>query len=315
MKSVAIIPCYKSKGKAEKVVLDTLKYVDKVICVDDNCPIKTGASIRKKVKEENLIIIKNKINMGVGGAFKVGLAAALEMGADIVIKIDSDGQMNPELIPLFLNPLKKNLSSFVKGNRFMSSNVLYKMPRVRLIGNLLLGILTKLSTGYWELFDPTNGFIAFKTELIDKIPLHKLDNRFFFETDLLFRMGIMDTFILEIPMEALYSDEISNLNALKEIPNFLLKHLILFPKRILYSYFLLDFNPGTLFLLISSLFGFLSFSLAGYNFINSQINTIPTPTGIQTLFLALFIISLQFLMNFIIYDVSQKPIFRMIKNK
>ena len=315
MTTIAIIPCYKSKGKAEKVVLKTLNYVDKVICVDDNCPFKTGEQIGKKIKNENLIIIKNKINMGVGGAFKVGLVAALDIGADFIVKIDSDGQMNPELIPLFLNPLKKNLASFVKGNRFMNSNVIHKMPQVRLIGNLLLGILTKLSTGYWELFDPTNGFIAFKTELVKNFPLHKLDNRFFFETDLLFRMGLMDIFILEIPMEALYADEISNLNAIKEIPNFLLKHCILFPKRILYSYFLLDFNPGTLFLLISSLFGFLSFSIGIYNFIYSKINLIPTPTGIQTLFLALFIISLQFLINFIIYDVSQKPIFRMIKNK
>jgi len=315
MTSIAIIPCYKSKGKAENVVLETLKYVDKVICVDDNCPLDTGASIRKNIKDENLTIIKNKINMGVGGAFKVGLVAALDMGAELVIKIDSDGQMNPELIPLFLNPLENNLASFVKGNRFRNSAVLYKMPKVRLIGNLLLGILTKVSTGYWELFDPTNGFVAFKTELVNKLPLHKLDNRFFFETDLLFRMGLLDTFILEIPMEAKYEDEISNLNALKEIPNFLLKHCLLIPKRIFYSYFLMDFNPGTLFLLISCLFGFLSISLASYNFIYAQINELYTPAGIQTLFLALFIISLQFLMNFIHYDVSQKPLMRMIKNK
>ena len=315
MTSIAIIPCYKSKGKAEKVVLETLKYVDKVVCIDDDCPFNTGEHIRKKIKDENLLIIKNEINMGVGGAFKVGLAAALDMGADYVIKIDSDGQMNPALIPLFMTPLKKNIASFVKGNRFKTSNVLYNMPKLRLIGNLVLGILTKFSTGYWELFDPTNGFIAFKTELLNKFPLHKLDNRFFFETDLLFRMSLIDTFILEIPMEAIYGDEISNLNAIKEIPNFLLKHSLLIPKRIFYNYFLLDFNPGSLFLLISSFFGVLSFSLASYYFIYSKMNALATPTGIQTLFLTLFIISLQFFMNFIHYDISQKPVMRMIKNK
>lgn len=315
MTSVAIIPCYKTKGKAAKVVLDTLKYVDKVICVDDNCPFSTGEFVRKKVKNDNLIILKNKNNMGVGGAFKVGLAEAIKIGADYVIKVDSDGQMNPDLIPSFLKPLNQNLASFVKGNRFKNSNVLYKMPQLRLIGNLFLGILTKFSTGYWELFDPTNGFIAFKTELVKNFPLHKLDNRFFFETDLLFRMALMDTFILEVPMEAFYDDERSNLNAIKEIPNFLIKHLFLIFKRIIYSYFLLDFNPGTLFILVSLFFGTLSFSLASYNFIYSKINFLATPTGIQTLFLALFIISLQFLMNFIHYDVSQKPLMRMIKNK
>ena len=252
--------------------------------------------------------------MGVGGAFKVGLAAAIDLGADQVIKIDSDGQMNPELIPLFLNPLKQNLASFVKGNRLTNANVLTKMPKVRLFGNLFLGLLTKLSTGYWELFDPTNGFIAFKTDLINQVPLHKLDNRFFFETDLLFRLGIIENFILEIPIEAIYEDEKSNLNAITEIPNFLIRHIFLIFKRIKYSYFLLDFNPGTFFICISFLFGFTSIFLGAYNFIYSFIENTPTVTGIQTLFLALFFISLQFFINFVHYDVSQKPLMRIIKN-
>ena len=116
MISVAIIPCYKSKEKAAEVAENTLKYVDKVICVDDKCPYSTGDLIKKKINNENLLILKNKINLGVGGAFKRGLAAAIDMGADYIIKVDSDGQMNPELIPLFLEPLKKDQVNFVKGN-------------------------------------------------------------------------------------------------------------------------------------------------------------------------------------------------------
>ena len=315
MISIAIIPCYKSKEKAAEVAEETLKYVDKVICVDDNCPYGTHEFIRKKITNENLLIIKNKFNLGVGGAFKKGLAAAIDLGADNIIKVDSDGQMKPELIPLFLEQLKSNKASFVKGNRFTNSHVIIRMPKIRLLGNLSLGFLTKISTGYWELFDPTNGFIAFKTKIIKQVPLHKLDNRFFFETDLLFRMSLIDTFISEIPIDANYDDEESNLNAIKEIPNFLLRHFYLILKRIIYSYFLLDFNPGTFFLLISILFGLISFFLASYHFIYAAMNNTTTDPGIQTLFLALFFISLQFLINFIHYDVSQKPLMRMIKNK
>ena len=313
MIKVAVIPCFKTKEKAADVALKSLNYVDKVICVDDNCPYKTYEFISKRIKDDNLIIIKNKANLGVGGAFKVGLEKALDLGAEYIIKIDSDGQMNPELIPLFIRPLEENKALFVKGNRFRNSKVMNKMPKIRLYGNIFLSFLTKLSTGYWELFDPTNGFIAFKKELIKQIPIHKLDNRFFFETDLLFRVGLTETFIIEIPIEAIYEDEKSNLNSIREIPNFSVKHINLIFKRILYSYFLFDFNPGSFFLLISLFFGFVSVSIASCYFIYSNINKIATPTGIQTLFLALFFISLQFFINFIHYDISQKPLIRMIK--
>ena len=314
MLTIAVIPCYKSKEKAAEVALLTLNYVDKVICVDDNCPYKTYNFLVKKIKNDNLIIIRNNRNLGVGGAFKEGLKAALDMGADNIIKIDSDGQMKPELIPLFIKPLIEKKSLFVKGNRFRNSDVINKMPKVRLYGNIFLSFLTKISTGYWELFDPTNGFIAFKKELINQVPLHKLDNRFFFETDLLFRIGLLETFIIEIPIQAVYENEKSNLNSIREIPNFFLKHLNLIFKRILYSYFLFDFNPGSLFLVISIFFNIGSLSLASYYSIYSNINKIATPAGIQTLFLALFFIGLQFFINFIHFDISQKPLIRMIKN-
>ena len=314
MLTVAVIPCYKTKEKAAEVASKTLDFVDKVICVDDNCPYQTSKLIERRINNNNLLIIKNKKNLGVGASFKVGLKAALDLGADYIVKIDSDGQMNPDLIPLFIKPLKEKKTLFVKGNRFRSSQVIQKMPNVRLYGNIFLSFLTKISTGYWELFDPTNGFIAFNKELIKQIPLHKLDDRFFFETDLLFRVGLSETFIIEIPIEAVYEDEKSNLNSLIEIPNFFFKHINLIFKRILYSYFLYDFNPGSFFLVISLLFGFISFSIASYHYIYSSLNNIATPTGIQTLFLSLFLISLQFLINFIHYDISQKPLIRMIKN-
>ena len=256
MTTIAVIPCYKTKEKAAEIAIKTLDFVDKVICVDDNCPYKTSNLISKRVKNENLIIIKNKKNLGVGGAFIVGLEVALDMGADYIVKIDSDGQMKPEIIPLLIKPLKENKTSFVKGNRFRNSQVINKMPKLRLYGNIFLSFLSKVSTGYWELFDPTNGFIAFKKELINQIPIHKLDKRFFFETDLLFRVGLADTFIVEIPMEAVYEEEKSNLNSIREIPNFYFKHIRLIFKRILYSYFIFDFNPGSLFFLISIIFGF-----------------------------------------------------------
>lgn len=311
---VAVIPCYKTFTQAPLVVKESLKYVDKVICVDDFCPNGTCDEIRKKIDDKNLLIIKNKTNLGVGGAVKAGIRSALDIDANIIVKIDSDGQMSPELIPELIKPIYEGKAQITKGNRFRDTNIILKMPKVRFIGNIFLSFLTKLSTGYWELFDPTNGFIAIRGDIIKSINLEKLDNRYFFETDLLFRSSLNDFLVKEIPMEAKYEGENSELKPLVEISNFFFKHLKRFSKRILYQYFLIDFNPGSISLIISILFFILGFFIGGLNYINNFSKGIETPLGIQVLFMLLIIISVQFLMNFLYYDVTQRPLFRKLKS-
>lgn len=311
---VGVIPCYKSIKKASQVVDECFKHLDIVICVDDCCPFNTGKNIENLFDNKNLYVLYHKKNKGVGGAMKTGINLALDLGADIVVKIDSDGQMPPNLIPALVDPIKKGKAEFSKGNRFRDPNVVFKMPRVRFLGNFALSFLTKLSTGYWELFDPTNGFIAIKASTIKLIKLSRLDNRFFFETDLLFRCSLNDVKVNEIQMDAVYLDENSNLYPIKEIPNFLVRHLYIFFRRIIYHYFLYDFNPGSLSLVIAIFSGLSATLLGGLFFIKGLLNQIETPGGIQTLFLVLVIISSQFFINFIYYDVSQKPLFRKLRS-
>ena len=309
-----VIPCYKTADKVEQVIKGCSKFCDILICVDDCCPISTGKKIENLFDNENLYVIFHDKNQGVGGATKTGIKYALDLGANIIVKIDSDGQMSPELIPSLVDPIKMGKADFTKGNRFKDPNVILKMPTVRFVGNFVLSFLTKLSTGYWELFDPTNGFIAIKSSTVKLFNLNKIDNRYFFETDILFRCSINDIVIREIPMEAIYGDETSNLYPIVEIPNFLIRHCLILYKRILYHYFIYDFNPGTVSLLISILFGLGSISLGGVYFFRGIFNQIQTPSGIQTLFLAMVFISTQFFTNFIYYDVTQRPLFRKLRS-
>ncbi len=313
MKVFAIIPCFNSVDKAYLIANECLKYVDKVICVDDKCPYGTGQIIEKKIDNEKLIVIYHKNNKGVGGATKTGFKYALDKGADIVVKIDSDGQMPPYLLPKLIKPIKDGKAEFMKGNRFSSFEVASKMPFTRLIGNIALSFIAKLSTGYWELFDPTNGFLAIHTDVIKKIYLDKLDDRYFFETDLLFRCSLSDILISEITMPVVYQDEKSGIKPLKEVFNFYLRHSLVFVKRILYQYFLFDFNPGSISIVISFILGMMAIFIGCYNFIKGLITNQETEFGIQVLFLVLTIISSQFFINFIYYDSSQKPILRKFK--
>ena len=313
MKLYAVIPCYKTVDLAPLIVKSCLKYVDKVICVDDACPFETGKNIQNLIQDKNLIILFHKNNLGVGGAVKTGFRYALEDGAEIIIKVDSDGQMPPELIPKLVKPIQDGSAEFTKGNRFRTIEVVKKMPKVRLMGNIGLSFLSKLSTGYWELFDPTNGFLAIHKDVLNKIYLDKLDNKYFFETDLLFRCSLLNVVIGEVTMTTLYENNHSSLRPFKEIFNFFVRHLVVFTKRIAYQYFLLDFNPGSISIVICFLFGIVSLILGFFSLLNGHITNQETDFGIQILFLVLTIISSQFFINFVYYDSSQMPILRKFK--
>ena len=188
------------------------------------------------------------------------------------------------------------------------------MPLIRLIGNIGLGFITKLSTGYWELFDPTNGFIALRSEVLNEISLEKVDNGYFFETDLLFRCSLSNILISEIAMEAVYASEKSSLNPLKEFFRFFYKHINIFFKRLTYQYFLLDFNPGSLSLCLGFILGIFSLFIGIRSFTYYRELKLETPLGIQMLFLASSLICNQLIISFIYYDVSQKPLLRRFKN-
>ena len=120
------------------------------------------------------------------------------------------------------------------------------MPKIRIIGNLGLSFLNKISTGYWELFDPTNGFIAFKSSALKRVRLEKTDNRYFFESDLLFQCALAQITFSQLPMQSIYANEISSLKPSREISRFAKKHLINLLKRLVYQYFVLDFNADRL---------------------------------------------------------------------
>ena len=312
-KVIAVMPCYKSSKLAPSVAQDVIRYVDRLICVDDCCPENTGKSIEMFIKSDQLDLIYHDRNQGIGVAMKSGIKHALKFNPEIIIKIDSDGQMDPNLIPKLLEPILNGSSEFTKGNRFTNPKFIRKMPLIRIIGNIGLGFITKLSTGYWELFDPTNGFLALKSNILRDISLDKIDNGYFFETDLLFRCSLCNVLISEIPMEATYEDEKSSLSPFKEFFRFLYKHTNIFLKRLTYQYFLLDFSPGSLSLLLAILFGCVAFFVGLNSFLFYGKLNIETPIGTQILFLATSLISNQLFIGFIYYDASQKPLLRSFK--
>ena len=227
--------------------------VARIFVVDDACPDKSGELARDRSSDPRVIVLTHAANRGVGGAMVTGYEAALADGADIVVKIDGDGQMDPSLIPLFVRPLAAGDADYVKGNRFYDIAFLQGMPRLRLIGNALLSLVCKVASGYWNLMDPTNGYTAIHRAALVALPLRKLDPGYFFESDMLFRLYTIRAVVRDVPMRARYADESSSLRVSRVLMEFPGKYLQRAVKRVFYAYFLRDFNAGSLQLALGAL--------------------------------------------------------------
>ncbi len=299
-----VIPCYLGGEKTLQLISEILLYANKIVLVDDQCPLKTGKKILESDLANKVHVIFNSRNLGVGGSTKKGFKWLIDQNCSIILKMDADYQMYPSDIPRMCEPIIRKECESTKGNRFFNIDNLLKMPKIRLLGNTFLNYLSKFSTGYWEISDPTNGFLAFNLETLKKINFYKTDNRYFFETEILFRCSIKNINIKNVSVEANYENHFSSLSPFREIIPFFFKNIRLLLKRIIYQYFLLDFNIGSIQLLFTIIFSCSSFLLGWYLFFKSYITYELSSPGIVGIFIILSIFSLQFLLAFLNYDSS-----------
>jgi dolichol-phosphate mannosyltransferase len=297
-----VIPSYKVRSQILDVVESIGPEVQKIIVVDDACPEKSGDLVKLSTKDPRVEVIFHATNLGVGGAVKTGYRRAIEIESDIIVKIDGDGQMDTSEIHKLINPIRNGHADYTKGNRFFDVEGVRAMPKIRIFGNLGLSFLTKLSTGYWRVFDPNNGFTAVSKSKLKFIPLEKVDNGYFFESDMLFRLKLTDAKVIDIPMPAHYGNEKSSLRISRVLIEFPFKHSRNFLKRIAYTYYLRDFNLASIELplgLILSGFGLL---LGAYNWVHGIVTNTATQTGTLILIAMSFLSGLQLILAFLSYD-------------
>lgn len=306
-KIAVVIPSYKVKKHILKVISEIGSEVQRIYVVDDLCPEGSGSFVKEKCKDERVKVIWHEANQGVGGAVMSGYRAAIEDGMEIIVKVDGDGQMDPSLIPHFIEPIVSGQADYTKGNRFFDLESVRSMPKMRLFGNAVLSFMTKMSSGYWDLFDPTNGYTAIHSDVAKHLPLDKISKRYFFETDILFRLNTLRAVVIDIPMEARYEDEVSNLKISKIVGEFLAKHFRNFGKRIFYNYYLRDMSLASFELpigLLLILFG-LSYGVSGW--IESIQQGTPATAGKVMLSSLPLILGVQSLLAFIGYDIASMP--------
>lgn len=302
-----VIPCYRVIAHIAGVVSRIGPEVWRIYCVDDKCPDGSGTHIEQAIGDPRVRVLRNPVNLGVGGAVITGYQQAIDDGADIIVKIDGDGQMDPALLGRFVKPIEDGLADYTKGNRFFRLEGLKGMPRMRLFGNAGLSFLTKASSGYWTLFDPTNGYTAIHAAVARELPMDKLEKRYFFESDLLFRLNTLGTVVMDIPMDAVYGDEVSNLDIRRVFLPFLAGNIRNFGKRFFYNYVLRDFNAATVQTLLGVLLLFGGSLYGGMHWIQSMVHGVATPAGTVMAAALPVIAGLQLLLAAMTYDVTTVP--------
>lgn len=302
-----VIPSYKVKAQILSVLELIGPEVSSVYIVDDCCPQGTGRFVQQHSKDPRVVVLQHESNQGVGGAMVTGYRQAIADGHSIVVKIDGDGQMDPRLLPRFVQPILDGRADYTKGNRLYSPELLSSMPLVRLIGNAGLSFLTKGSTGYWNVMDPVNGYTAIHTRVLRALPLDKLDKGYFFETDILLRLNLVRAAVIEIPMQSKYEDEESNLNISRILFEFPVKHLRAGFKRFIFTYLIRDFNLCSLQFIIGGvlLLGGFAFGLAKWwEYANLGVTA---ATGTIMLAVLPIILGFQLLLAAVGYDITNVP--------
>lgn len=306
-KVAVVIPCYKVKDHILGVISSIGEEVTSIYVVDDKCPQETGSFVLSNNTDSRVKVIFHDENLGVGGAVLTGYIAAKNDGNYCAVKVDGDGQMDPKLIPIFVDPILNGTADYTKGNRFFNPEDVKAMPIIRVIGNISLSFMQKMSSGYWDLFDPTNGYTAINLHLLELLPLDKIAKRYFFESDILFRLGTINAVATDVPMKAIYGDEVSNLKISDVVFKFAYSHLKNTCKRIFYKYYLRDFSVASIELPVGFILFIYGLVFGIINWSDSIHEAQAASSGTVMLAALPIIIGIQLLLSFLEYDIATRP--------
>ena len=306
-KIAVVIPSYKVSKHLVGVVKAIGPECQAIYVVDDACPENSGKHVLEKLASDRIHVLFHEQNQGVGGAVLTGYREAIKDGADIIVKIDGDGQMDTTLIGKLIEPILSGRADYCKGNRFYNPSDLRQMPNIRLIGNTFLSFMTKVSSGYWNSFDPTNGFTAIHAKVAAHLPMENVAKRYFFESDMLFHLNVMRAVVAELPTSAKYGDEVSNLKIIDVVGEFLCRNISNSIKRVLYSYFLRNFSVASIQVILGPFLILFGSMFGGYHWWLSSATGVPATTGSVMIAALPIIVGMQLFLSFVNFDIQNEP--------
>jgi glycosyltransferase involved in cell wall biosynthesis len=302
--TAVVIPCYNVANHIAGVLSCLPDFVDQIIVVNDASTDKT-ADIVNALKDIRVTVVSHEVNRGVGAAVVSGLRVALEKAAQLVVKLDGDGQMDPQLIPALLDPIVVQGYGYAKGNRFLGDEHLREMPWLRLAGSFILTFLTKIASGYWHVFDPVNGYVAIDADVLRRLPLDRLAHRYFFETDMLIHLNVAGARVKDVPMPSRYRDEQSAMRLTTVAVTFPVSLLRGFWYRLYNRHILREFSAVAVFWIFGILLLGWGTGFGAYTWAKSIYTGHVASTGTVMLSVLPFTIGFQLALQAILIEISE----------
>lgn len=304
----AVIPAFNVGPLIADVLREMPPTVSRIIVVDDASADDTAAVVEDCARVDPRIrLVRHESNRGVGGAMITGFRTALDMGATIIVKVDGDGQMPLGVLPKLVEPLISGEADYVKGNRFRDFQAIRRMPAVRRFGNVALSFLAKAATGYWQCFDPANGFVAIRADVLKQLPLARIDPSYFFEISMLSHLYLLGAVVKEVPMPARYNGEPSNLSIARVLIDFPGRLIVAAGRRLILKNYVYDFSvqslemaAGLFFLLGGVIYG-------GYHWIWYRSHGMGAPVGTVVLPALSIVLGFQLILSAIALDLESVP--------
>lgn len=302
-----VIPAYRTEKYILKVLSSIPAFVTFIVVVDD-CSPDNLANLVLNCTDSRVHLVRHKINQGVGGATLTGYTKAAELGADVIVKIDSDDQMDTEYILPIVVPIIEGEADYVKGNRFLHVTELRQMPITRRLGNIGLSFLVKAASGYWSIFDPTNGYTAIHSSIVPLLNKERVHKRYFFESSMLIELGIIGAVVKDVYIPSRYQGEPSSLSEIEAFLKFPPLLLVGFLRRLWLQYFVRDFGVFSVLLLLGLALTTFGAVFGLYNWYISIVTSVASSTGTVMLAVLPFVIGSQLLIQALIVDVHNTPV-------
>jgi glycosyltransferase involved in cell wall biosynthesis len=241
-KVAAVVPAYNESKLIGTTISTMPEYVDFIVVVNDCSTDDTSARARD-TGDDRVVVIDHEKNTGVGGSILDGHRKAIELGADINVVMAGDAQMDPQYLPALLDPIVNDGYEFTKANRFFSRASYAAMPMMRMLGSIGLSFMTKAASGYWNLFDPQNGYTATHRNALLRLNFDAIARGYEFENDLLIWLNIVGARAKDIPIPARYGEEISTMRIHRVAPRIAWLLFRGFWRRMLLKHVVASFSP------------------------------------------------------------------------
>ncbi len=306
LRTAVIIPSFCEESRIQGVLARIPPWIDHIVVVDDASTDATFTAA-SQFNDSRLVVIRHTQNQGVGAATLSGWNKGIELGANVLVKMDADGQMDPGALPALIDPIWRESADYVKANRFLHVRALAEMPWLRRIGNIGLSFMAKLASGYWPIFDPTNGYVAIHSATLPLLDVSHIHPRFFFENSMLLELGLNRAVVRDVYVPACYGDKVSHLSegrALMEFPPLLLRGFL---RRMVLQYFVRDFTAASLFFVAGLLASCFGAYWGSYHWWLSAHAGVATPTGTVMIAVLPLILGIQLLLQAMVMDVENVP--------